>query len=114
VQLLERFYDPLSGTVRIDNMDIRDINVQWLRSQIGIVSQMPTLFAKTIAENIAVGAGLELNPVCETMATVYSNPSWLILVCCCRAPQEYNPKVKDPLQLNNRRFRKRNVSHVCF
>jgi ATP-binding cassette subfamily B (MDR/TAP) protein 1 len=74
VQLLERFYDPLSGTVRIDNMDIRDINVQWLRSQIGIVSQMPTLFAKTIAENIAVGAGLELNPVCETMATVYSPP----------------------------------------
>lgn len=36
VQLLERFYDPLNGTVRIDDIDIRDMNVQWLRSQIGI------------------------------------------------------------------------------
>eukprot|EP00122_Pirum_gemmata_P015871 Pgem_evm1s14830 len=38
------------------------LNIQWLRSQIGFVSQMPTLFATTIGENIALGAGYELDP----------------------------------------------------
>eukprot|EP00727_Mastigamoeba_balamuthi_P005492 m51a1_g1562 putative multidrug resistance protein 1-like (3087) ;mRNA; r:38021-50690 len=55
VSLLERMYDPLSGEVLIDGMRARDIDVSWLRSQIGLVGQEPVLFAATIRENIALG-----------------------------------------------------------
>nr|DBA25041.1 TPA: hypothetical protein GDO54_012614 [Pyxicephalus adspersus] len=55
VQLLQRFYDPLQGAVLFDNVDVKKLNVQWLRSQIGIVSQEPVLFNCSIAENIAYG-----------------------------------------------------------
>jgi len=55
VQLIQRFYDPLEGCVEIDGVDIRQLNVHWLRNHIGVVSQEPVLFAKTIAENIRYG-----------------------------------------------------------
>nr|XP_013042408.2 phosphatidylcholine translocator ABCB4-like isoform X2 [Anser cygnoides] len=55
VQLLERFYDPLSGEIVFDDKNAKKLNIQWLRSHIGIVSQEPILFDCTIAENIAYG-----------------------------------------------------------
>ena len=55
VQLVERFYDVSSGSVSLDGVDIRELNVKWLRSQIGLVSQEPVLFATTIAGNVAHG-----------------------------------------------------------
>ncbi|XP_010143453.1 PREDICTED: multidrug resistance protein 3-like, partial [Buceros rhinoceros silvestris] len=55
VQLLERFYDPLSGEMLLDGQNAKTLNIQWLRAQIGIVSQEPMLFDCTIAENIAYG-----------------------------------------------------------
>ncbi|KAI6129641.1 ste6-like protein, partial [Pisolithus croceorrhizus] len=55
VSLVERFYDPLSGTVKLDGVDLRDLNIKWLRSQIGLVSQEPVLFATTIKTNVAYG-----------------------------------------------------------
>ncbi|XP_022083099.1 multidrug resistance protein 1A-like isoform X2 [Acanthaster planci] len=55
VQLIQRFYDPLSGCVELDGNDLRDLNVRWLREHIGVVSQEPVLFATTIAENIRYG-----------------------------------------------------------
>ncbi|NWU88536.1 MDR1 protein, partial [Upupa epops] len=55
VQLLERFYDPLDGEVIFDGKNTKTLNIQWLRAQIGIVSQEPMLFDCTIAENIAYG-----------------------------------------------------------
>ncbi|KAF8600378.1 multidrug resistance protein 1 [Ceratobasidium sp. AG-I] len=55
VALVERFYDPLSGSVHLDGVDLKDLNVRWLRSQIGLVSQEPVLFATTIEENVAHG-----------------------------------------------------------
>ncbi|GMF37206.1 unnamed protein product [Phytophthora fragariaefolia] len=55
VSLLERFYDPLSGTVSIDGVDVRTLNVKWLRSQVGLVGQEPSLFATSIMENIRYG-----------------------------------------------------------
>ena len=55
VQLIERFYDPQSGTVLLDGFDVRTLQLRWLRSQIGLVSQEPTLFATTIRENILFG-----------------------------------------------------------
>ncbi|KAG2428639.1 hypothetical protein HXX76_011345 [Chlamydomonas incerta] len=56
VQLIERFYDPLAGTVTLDGIDLRTLPLRWLRNQVGLVSQEPTLFATTIYENIAIGA----------------------------------------------------------
>nr|ADQ20481.1 P-glycoprotein [Poeciliopsis lucida] len=55
IQLLERFYDPREGRVVMDNIDVKQLNIRWLRSQIGIVSQEPVLFDCTLAENIAYG-----------------------------------------------------------
>lgn len=55
VALVERFYDPLSGAVKLDGTDVRALNIKWLRTQIGLVSQEPTLFATTIAGNVAHG-----------------------------------------------------------
>ncbi|QRW20258.1 ABC transporter transmembrane region [Rhizoctonia solani] len=55
IALIERFYDPLSGSVLLDGVDLKQLNVRWLRSQIGLVSQEPTLFATTIEENVAHG-----------------------------------------------------------
>lgn len=56
VSLLERFYDPQSGSLSLDGTDIRDLNIRWLRDQIGIVSQEPILMDLSIAENIRYGA----------------------------------------------------------
>ncbi|XP_058878458.1 ATP-dependent translocase ABCB1-like isoform X2 [Acipenser ruthenus] len=55
IQLLERFYDPLKGKVILDNCNMKKLNIQWLRAQMGIVSQEPVLFDCSIAENIAYG-----------------------------------------------------------
>ncbi|EIW59664.1 multidrug resistance protein 1 [Trametes versicolor FP-101664 SS1] len=55
ISLVERFYDPLQGVVKLDGTDLKTLNVKWLRSQIGLVSQEPTLFATTIAGNVAHG-----------------------------------------------------------
>ncbi|MBN3300230.1 ABCBB protein, partial [Amia calva] len=57
VQLIQRFYDPKEGMVTLDGHDIRGLNIQWLRSLIGIVEQEPILFSTTIAENIRYGRG---------------------------------------------------------
>jgi len=55
VSLIERFYDPLSGTVKLDGRDLKTLNVRWLRTQIGLVSQEPVLFGMTIRKNIETG-----------------------------------------------------------
>ncbi|CAH2282580.1 ATP-binding cassette sub-family B member 5-like isoform X1 [Pelobates cultripes] len=55
IQLLQRFYDPHQGQLLFDNISAKCLNVQWLRSQLGIVSQEPVLFNYSIAENIAYG-----------------------------------------------------------
>lgn len=55
IQLIERFYDPDQGTVKIDGVDIRDWNVKHLRSKIGLVGQEPVLFSGSIADNIGYG-----------------------------------------------------------
>ncbi|KAL2162777.1 hypothetical protein VTH06DRAFT_6613 [Thermothelomyces fergusii] len=53
--LLLRFYNPTSGTITIDGVDIATMNVKSLRRRIGMVAQEPVLFSGTIAENIAYG-----------------------------------------------------------
>lgn len=56
IQLLERFYDPNSGQVTADGTNIKQLTMSNLRSHLGIVSQEPNLFDRTIGENIAYGA----------------------------------------------------------
>ena len=55
INLLPRFYDASEGRITIDGHDLRDVKLESLRSQIGIVLQETTLFSGTIRENIAFG-----------------------------------------------------------
>ena len=55
LHLLLRFYDPDEGRISIDGHDTRTLDAAWLRSQIGVVLQEPTLFSGTIADNIRYG-----------------------------------------------------------
>ncbi|OWM71606.1 hypothetical protein CDL15_Pgr005793 [Punica granatum] len=55
VSLLQRFYDPLGGEILLDGHPINKLQIKWLRSQMGLVSQEPTLFATSIKENILFG-----------------------------------------------------------
>jgi len=55
INLLPRFYDPTQGKITIDGNDLRDVTLDSLRSQIGIVLQETNLFSGTIRDNIAFG-----------------------------------------------------------
>ncbi len=55
INLIPRFYDPIEGDISIDGINIKDLKLQSLRSQLGIVSQETILFSNTIKENIAYG-----------------------------------------------------------
>ena len=55
MQLIIRFYDPDEGNIYLDGMNLRKINLQWLRTQIGFVIQEPFLFATSIRENMLMG-----------------------------------------------------------
>ena len=55
VSLVERFYNPTSSAIKIDGVNVKDLNLKSLRSQLGLVSQEPSLFSTTIGGNIAHG-----------------------------------------------------------
>ena len=55
VGLVERFYDPVGGTVYLDGHEVSKLNLRWLRRQMSLVSQEPTLFGTTIFGNIQHG-----------------------------------------------------------
>jgi ATP-binding cassette, subfamily B, multidrug efflux pump len=55
VKLISRFHDPVSGRIRIDGYDLREVTQQSLRKQMGIVLQDPFLFNGSVAENIRFG-----------------------------------------------------------
>ncbi|KHN01443.1 Putative multidrug resistance protein [Glycine soja] len=55
IWLTQRFYDPDHGKVMMSGIDLREIDVKWLRRQIALVGQEPALFAGSIRENIAFG-----------------------------------------------------------
>ena len=55
IQLIQRFYDLDSGSLNLEGKDIRNLNLPLVRSNLGIVSQEPTLFNCSIAENIKYG-----------------------------------------------------------
>ena len=55
IQLLQRFYDVSSGSIKLGNRDVNDIDLVELRNSIGVVNQEPILFDTTISENIRLG-----------------------------------------------------------
>ncbi|MBN1314410.1 MAG: ABC transporter ATP-binding protein [Anaerolineales bacterium] len=61
VNLLPRFYDYTGGNVQLDDHELADYPIDWLRRQIGIVEQEPFLFSRSIRENIAYGAGRQVS-----------------------------------------------------
>ncbi len=57
VNLLPRFYDYTSGSVRVDGVELRDYSREYMRAETGIVEQEPFLFSRSIRENITYGVG---------------------------------------------------------
>ncbi|KAL9257085.1 ABC transporter B family member 11-like protein [Drosera capensis] len=55
ISMLQRFYDPDSGYITLDGVEIQKFQLKWLRQQMGLVSQEPALFNETIRANIAYG-----------------------------------------------------------
>lgn len=56
VALAERWYDPAEGNISLDGHELKDLNLKWLRSQMGLVSQEPVLFNDTVLNNVWYGA----------------------------------------------------------
>ena len=55
ISLIERFYNPESGRILLDGVEIEKLKLSWLRQQMGLVGQEPVLFNETIRANIAYG-----------------------------------------------------------
>ena len=60
VNLLPRFYDYTSGSIKLDGVELKDYPREFLRSQVGIVEQEPFLFSRSIRENITYGVGRDV------------------------------------------------------
>ncbi|KAK4510403.1 uncharacterized protein ATC70_004833 [Mucor velutinosus] len=91
IQLIQRFYDVSSGGISLDGHDIKDLNVKWLRQQMGIVSQQPTLFNSTIRENILMGIDKKVSDQDIIIACKEANCHTFI----SQLPQGYNTIVGD-------------------
>lgn len=88
IALLQRFYDPLGGEILLDGVAIDKLQLKWLRSQMGLVSQEPALFATTIKENILFGKeNASMEEVIE--AAKASNAHNFI----CQLPRGYDTQV---------------------
>ncbi|KFB50603.1 AGAP005639-PA-like protein [Anopheles sinensis] len=78
LQLIQRLYDPLSGSVTIDGTKVSELNIGWLRSLIGLVGQEPVLFATTIADNIRYGNPTANQSEIETAAKIANCHSFIM------------------------------------
>ncbi|CAL9148798.1 unnamed protein product [Musa hybrid cultivar] len=88
VALIERFYDPNQGLILLDNVDIKTLQLKWLREQIGLVNQEPALFATTILENILYGKPDATIAEVEAAASAANAHSFISLL-----PNAYNTQV---------------------
>ncbi|KAI8991707.1 P-loop containing nucleoside triphosphate hydrolase protein [Mycotypha africana] len=91
VQLVQRFYDTLSGQVLVDGHDVKDLSVRWLRQQIGAVSQEPVLFNMTIRQNLLMGVEGEVSEKSIIAACEEANCHTFIT----RLPNGYDTLVGD-------------------
>jgi ATP-binding cassette subfamily B protein len=67
-QLLLRFYDPTKGSITIDGIDVRSMNLQFLRKQVSYVPQDVFLFSDSVSSNIGFGEDISLNGKVEEAA----------------------------------------------
>ncbi|XP_014497738.1 ABC transporter B family member 20 [Vigna radiata var. radiata] len=65
IPLMERFYDPTLGEVLLDGENIKNLKLEWLRSQIGLVTQEPALLSLSIRDNIAYGRDASMDQIEE-------------------------------------------------
>ncbi len=77
IKLLARFYEFQAGEILVDGQDIRTFNLESFRRQLGIVSQVPFLFAGTVAENIRYGRPDVSDSFIEEMAHKIGDGEWL-------------------------------------
>uniref|UniRef100_A0ACD5YQ96 Uncharacterized protein n=1 Tax=Avena sativa TaxID=4498 RepID=A0ACD5YQ96_AVESA len=73
IPLMERFYDPTLGEVLLDGENIKNLKVEWLRSQIGLVTQEPALLSLSIRENIAYGRFATFDQIEEAAKTAHAH-----------------------------------------
>ena len=92
ISLIERFYNPASGVITLDGTQLQDVNLRWLRSQIGLVSQEPVLFDASIADNIRYGANfrkvsdeeiVEAAKAANIHSFIETLPQVCVCVCVC-------------------------------
>ncbi|KAG9159775.1 hypothetical protein Leryth_007793 [Lithospermum erythrorhizon] len=88
VALIERFYDPNQGQILLDNVDIKTLQLRWLRDQIGLVNQEPALFATTILDNILHGKPDATMAEVEAATSAANAHSFITLL-----PNGYNTQV---------------------
>lgn len=88
IALVMRFYDPTSGSVMIDECDIKSLNLRSLRLRIGLVQQEPALFSTTVYENIKYGKE-EASEIEVMKAAKAANAHEFI----SRMPEGYNTQV---------------------
>ena len=88
MQLLQRFYDPISGTVEIDGVPVNQYRLSWLRQHIGVVSQEPILFQTTIRENILFGRSNATQDDIEQVAKMANAHEFIM-----KLPKQYDTLV---------------------
>ncbi|VAH78678.1 unnamed protein product [Triticum turgidum subsp. durum] len=89
IALLERFYDPDSGRISVDGVEIKSLRISWLRDQMGLVGQEPVLFNDTIRANITYGKHGEVTEEEVTAVAKAANAHEFI----SSLPQGYNTLV---------------------
>ncbi|KAL7109023.1 hypothetical protein ACP275_06G150000 [Erythranthe tilingii] len=73
IPLMERFYDPTLGEVLLDGENIKNLKLEWLRSQIGLVTQEPALLSLSIKDNIAYGRNASLDQIEEAAKIAHAH-----------------------------------------
>ncbi|KAJ6820072.1 ABC transporter B family member 20 [Iris pallida] len=73
IPLMERFYDPTLGEVLLDGENIKSLKLEWLRSQIGLVTQEPALLSLSIRDNIAYGRSATFDQIEEAAKTAHAH-----------------------------------------
>ncbi|KAI3634636.1 hypothetical protein MIR68_007017 [Amoeboaphelidium protococcarum] len=91
IQLLERFYDVFEGGVYVDGVNVKDLNLSWLRNNIALVSQEPILFDLTIEENVRLGALKDQNISEEDVISACKSANCHDFIM--KLPQKYQTRV---------------------
>nr|QNG62061.1 P-glycoprotein 16.2 [Parascaris univalens] len=90
IELIERFYDPMDGVISFDGLNSHEINVRYLRQQMALVECEPTLFSRTIRENITYGLCNVPQQQVEQVAMIVRLHDFIRLL-----PEGYESRVDD-------------------